>query len=85
LADSEEGFREEFARLLGGEGLPIEVLNSVAQLGFARQELIKAVIAYNQAQFRLFVATGMSPTRANLPPAVSPQPIGRQPTRRNDE
>lgn len=82
LADSEEGFREEFARLLGAEGLPIEVLNSVDQLGFARQELIKSVIAYNQAQFRLFVATGLSPMKANLPPSESPQPIGRQPTNR---
>ncbi|HET6881354.1 MAG TPA: TolC family protein [Pirellulales bacterium] len=79
LADSEQGFREEFARLLGAEALPIEVLNSVDQLGFARQELIKAVTAYNQAQFRLYVATGMSPTRANLPPSESPQPTGRQP------
>lgn len=64
LADTEEGFREEFSRLLGAEALPIEVLNSVDQLGVARQELIKAVTGYNQAQFRLYVATGMSPTRA---------------------
>ncbi|HEX7375894.1 MAG TPA: TolC family protein, partial [Pirellulales bacterium] len=79
LADSEQGFREEFQRLLGAEALPIEVLNSVGQLGFSRQELIKAVIAYNQAQFRLFVATGASPVRANLPPSQPTQPIGRQP------
>ncbi|HEX7447274.1 MAG TPA: TolC family protein [Pirellulales bacterium] len=64
LADTEEGFREEFRRLLGAEALPIEVLNSIDQLGVARQELIKAVTGYNQAQFRLYVATGMSPTRA---------------------
>ncbi len=81
LTDSEQGFREEFARLLGAEALPIEVLNSVAQLSFARQELIKSVTAYNQAQFRLFVATGLSPTTAKLPPTDPQQPIGRQPTR----
>jgi outer membrane protein TolC len=63
LKDTEEGFREEFARLRGAEALPIEVLNSVDQLGTARQELIKAVTAYNQAQFRLFVAAGVSPSR----------------------
>jgi outer membrane protein TolC len=68
LADSEEGFRQEFGRLLGAEALPIEVLNSVDQLGFARQELIKAVTGYNQAQFRLFVSTGSSPTQARIPP-----------------
>ncbi|HWB10655.1 MAG TPA: TolC family protein [Pirellulales bacterium] len=79
LADSEEGFREEFARLLGAEALPIEVLNSVDQLGFARQELIKAVTGYNQAQFRLFVATGSSPTQANLPPTPPDQQLGPRP------
>lgn len=64
LKDTEQGFREEFARLRGGEALPIEVLNSVGQLGFARRELIKAVTAFNQAQFRLLVATGIPPTQA---------------------
>jgi outer membrane protein TolC len=86
LADTEQGFREEFGRLLGAEALPIEVLNSVDQLGFARQELIKAVTGFNQAQFRLFVATGSSPTRANLSPGPyqaadtsPPQPPPDQP------
>lgn len=60
LKDTQEGFREEFERLLGAEALPIEVLNSVDQLGVARQEVIKSVIAFNQAQFRLFVAAGAS-------------------------
>jgi outer membrane protein TolC len=64
LKDTEEGFREEFARLRGAEALPIEVLNSVNQLGFSRQEVIKAVTAFNQAQFRLLVATGIPPTQA---------------------
>ncbi len=64
LKDTEQGFREEFARLRGAEALPIEVLNSVNQLGFARQEVIKAVTAFNQAQFRLLVATGIPPTQA---------------------
>lgn len=61
LKDSEQAFREEFQRLRGAEALPIEVLNIVDQLGVARQEVIKAITAYNQAQFRLFVATGVSP------------------------
>jgi outer membrane protein TolC len=63
LKDSEQAFREEFQRLQGAEALPIEVLNIVDQLGVARQEVIKAVTAYNQAQFRLFVATGVSPSQ----------------------
>ena len=64
LKDTEQGFREEFARLRGAEALPIEVLNSVNQLGFARQEVIKAVTAFNQCEFRLLVATGIPPTQA---------------------
>jgi outer membrane protein TolC len=71
LADSEQGFREEYQRLLGAEALPIEVLNSVDQLSFSRQELIKAVTGYNQAQFRLFVATGSSPAQVSLPPSAN--------------
>lgn len=74
LLDSEEAFREEFGRLLGAEALPIEVINIVDQLGVARQELIKAVTGYNQAQFRLFVATGGTPTQGNLPANEPPRP-----------
>ena len=74
LLDSEEAFREEFQRLLGAEALPIEVINIVDQLGVARQELIKSVTGYNQAQFRLFVATGGTPTQGNLPANEPPRP-----------
>jgi hypothetical protein len=55
------------------------VLNSVDQLGFSRQELIKAVTGFNQAQFRLFVATGSSPMQANLPAAAPDQQLGPRP------
>ncbi|HUY92719.1 MAG TPA: TolC family protein [Pirellulales bacterium] len=73
LKDTQEGFREEFARLLGAEALPIEVLNSVDQLGMARQEVIKAVNAFNEAQFRLFVAAGAS-TRQIVADATAQAP-----------
>lgn len=63
-ADSAQGFREEFERLLGADALPIEVLNSVKQLAMSRQELVEAVTGYNRAQFRLYVAIGFSPVRA---------------------
>ena len=70
LTDSEQGFREEFVRLLNADTLPIEVLNSVNLLGTARQALVEAVVGYNIAQFRLFVATGSSPTRAAMQTAM---------------
>jgi outer membrane protein TolC len=74
LSDSEQGFREERDRLLGAEARPIEVLHSVDQLGVARQEIIKAVTGYNQAQFRLVVATGVSPVRALAQSVAASEP-----------
>jgi outer membrane protein TolC len=46
-------------------GLPIEVLNSASQLAAARQDLIRAIIGYSQAQLQLQAALG-NPTVANL-------------------
>jgi hypothetical protein len=50
------------------------VLHSVDQLGVARQEIIKAVTGYNQAQFRLVVATGVSPVRALAQSVAASEP-----------
>ena len=68
LAIAEAGFREELRRTRGGEGLPIEVLNSLDLLARARQDFIAAMVQYDQAQFRLFVALGNPPNVA-LPDA----------------
>jgi outer membrane protein TolC len=43
---------------------PIEVLNSAALLTTARQDLVRAIIGYDQAQFQLLVALGQPPTLA---------------------
>ncbi len=64
LAAAEAGFREELNRIRGGEGLPIELLDNLTRLVAARQALVAAVAAYDQAQFRLFVALGQAPTLA---------------------
>jgi outer membrane protein TolC len=61
LALAEAGFREELARTRGGVGLPIEVVNSLDLLARARQDFIAAIVEYDQAQFRLFVALGNPP------------------------
>ena len=64
LANAEEGFRLEMRRVIeGGPGLgrPIEILDSLQQLLDARQELVRAVVAFDVAQFRLFVAVGSNP------------------------
>lgn len=61
LADAEEGYRLETERIRQGQGRPIEVLDSFRQSIESRQELLRATVAYNVAQFRLFVALGRTP------------------------
>jgi outer membrane protein TolC len=60
-AAAERSYRADLTRTRNAEGLPIEVLNSVTTLSAARQERIAAIVAYDQAQFRLFVALGQPP------------------------
>jgi outer membrane protein TolC len=64
LKTAADGSREEIARTRGGEALPLEAINSVNLLTNARQELVRAVVAYDLAQFQLFVAIGQTPVAA---------------------
>ncbi|MCZ2343265.1 MAG: TolC family protein [Bacteroidales bacterium] len=61
LTASEEGYKLERERIRLGQGRPIEVLDSFRQLLDSRTELVRAIIAFNTAQFRLFVAIGNTP------------------------
>lgn len=61
LQASEDGYKREVIRTRGGEGLPIEVLDSFRLLVEARLALLDAIAGYDEAQFRLFVALGCSP------------------------
>lgn len=61
LSAAEEGFRLETERIWLGQGRPIEALDSFRQLLETRLDLVRAVIAFDIAQFRLFVAIGSSP------------------------
>ena len=65
LAAAEEGFRLESERIRQAIDLsrPIEVLDSFRQLLEVRQELVRAMVAFDVAQFRLFVAVGNAPGR----------------------
>jgi outer membrane protein TolC len=64
LAPAEEGFNQESERIRQGEGRPIELLDSFRQLLESRQEILRAAVAFNIAQFRLFVAVGRNPLAA---------------------
>jgi outer membrane protein TolC len=72
------GTREETDRTRGGEGLPLEAINSVNLLVEARDEFVAALVGYDLAQFRLFVAIGETPNAA-LPDPL--QSNGDQPSR----
>lgn len=75
LQSATEGAREELIRTRGGEGLPIEALNSVSLLSEAGLALVEAIGEYDLAQFELFVAIGQTPHGALPDPrkAVAPE------------
>jgi outer membrane protein TolC len=59
-----DGFQRDLNRIRAGQGRPIEVLNQAKRLVAARQRLLEALIAFDRAQFQLFVALGQPPTLA---------------------
>jgi outer membrane protein TolC len=67
LAAAELAYKEDLDRTMfrGGEKardvLPIELLNSLDLLATARVKLVRALVAYDQSQFRLWVALGSPP------------------------
>jgi len=64
LATAVTGANEEVERTRGGEGLPIEAIDSVNLLAEAGRALVEAVGNYDLAQFELFVAIGQTPHAA---------------------
>lgn len=83
LEVAKQGAREELNRIRAAEGLPIEAVNSVDLLARARQNLIGAIVDYNLAEFRLFVALGETPGAATPDPkrheALKPEQCGTMP------
>jgi outer membrane protein TolC len=69
VADAEEGFKLESARLKEAFARPLELLDTFQQLLDSRQQLLRALVAFDIAQFRLFVAVGGTP---GATPAMRP-------------
>ncbi len=61
VAISQSGYGMELSRAKNLKALPIEVLTTTRQLTAARQDLIRAMIGYSQAQLQLYVALGNAP------------------------
>jgi outer membrane protein TolC len=64
LAAAEDGFRLEAERIRQGQGRPIEALDSLRQSLDARLERLRAVVAFDVAQFRQYAALGGDPAAA---------------------
>ncbi|MGC3971024.1 MAG: TolC family protein [Pirellulales bacterium] len=58
LAAAQESYRRNVDRIHGGEGLPIETLQSLQAWAIAEREYARTITDYNTAQFRLQRATG---------------------------
>jgi outer membrane protein TolC len=82
LATAVTGAREEVARTRGGEGLPIEAVDSINLLAEAGQALVEAIANYNLSQFELFVAIGQTPNAALPDPTAA---IGGVPQENEDD
>src|SRR5262249_17295573 len=65
LDTAARAFQLDWQRSRNLEGRPIEVLNSANLLATARQDLVRAQVAFNQAQFVLFVGLGQPPAPWN--------------------
>ncbi len=93
-----KAFQEDLFRTRNGQGLPIELLDSLRLMGSSRLLYLNAIIDYNEAQFELYVALGQPPacTLARpvpstlvpevVPPAPEPAPtppIAPPPTKKS--
>jgi outer membrane protein TolC len=58
---SQDAYAQDLTRIRGGQGLPLELVDSLRLLGRSRYEYLDAVIEYNRAQFQLWVALGRPP------------------------
>src|SRR5262249_50471982 len=66
----EEGFDLDYRRTRNLAGRPIELLNSLNLLRAAREDLVRAIVGYDQAQFQLYVSLGHPPGPALGPPLM---------------
>jgi outer membrane protein TolC len=74
-------YTEDLSRIRGGQGLPIELLDSFRLLADGRLAYLDAVTDYDKAQFALYVALGQPPPKdlAQAVPSdlVPPPPPGK--------
>jgi outer membrane protein TolC len=70
---STEAFREDLTRAAALEGRPLETVDSLRLLYRSRTEYLDAILDYNEAQFRLYVALGKPPVDVLVRPVDLPE------------
>lgn len=58
---SMSAYSQDLIRIKGGQGLPLELIDSLRLLGQSRNDYLDAIVDYNLAQVRLWVALGRPP------------------------
>ncbi|OWK43364.1 Outer membrane protein [Fimbriiglobus ruber] len=74
-----DAYDEDLIRIKGGQGLPLELLDSFRLLARARYEYLDTIIDYNRAQVQLWVSLGRPPADAlarPVPADLVPPPSG---------
>lgn len=78
VRSSSEAYSEDLIRIKGGQGLPLEVIDSLRLLSESRFDYLDAIIDYNRAQFELWVALGRPPANVlarPVPAELVPPPV----------
>jgi outer membrane protein TolC len=58
---SQNAYAQDLIRIRLGQGLPLELVDSLRLLGRSRYDYLDSIIEYNRAQFQLWVALGRPP------------------------
>jgi outer membrane protein TolC len=78
VRSSSDAYRDDLARIKGGQGLPLEVVDSLRLLARSRYDYLDTIVDYNRAQFQLFVALGQPPANRlarPIPSTLVPSPV----------
>lgn len=74
---SSQAYEQDLLRIKGGQGLPLELVDSLRLLSQSRNDYLDAIVDYNAAQTQLWVALGRPPAdrlARPIPPDLVPPP-----------
>jgi len=75
IESAQNSYQRNLSRIRDGQGLPLEVLQSVQALEDARRAYLSAVMDYNEAQFRLQWALGWPVSAPPESASSAPSPV----------